>query len=978
MVPRSAKFFSLLLIGMLLLCLPLYSHQAKAVISFDGSTDYNGDGFVDPTIDNGRIRISFMTEERLQNPPGQQITYLPYFFVWDGNDWTEIATMGHFQVSIAPDTPQLPVTSYTIRETYPKQVGVGWEEFYQESVTITDANGHFWQVTDYYTIRDGWDYVEIERHWEHLNDSVAEAVLLPFNLSITYSGAVTPRKADALMMPGSFYNGNLYELNTEDRQVTPDFPMTDLNNQSQYLIVEQERLSIPSVIWEYDNLVCGLLTTPTYVYDGQEHTGNSSLGYRGDADHFELINYLGGWTSGGSQREGYAYTKHIHDQINQDNPGARDQYEWTFKKNSLTVDANITLKKTYRLYLGMTSTPNYGFIEPVQLGWDWINGNYSEANPNLSMQDILKLKAELAYRTFYHQNDTDNEYLFLAGFFSDGTPVEFLGGSSGSMGGQLGQQHALAYALLYYGYQTGNTSMIATANQIIDEFVDLSRNPSAATLDEYGWLLPDYYLETNTSYANARDHGGDVHTVKSGEVLYNLLQCYLLAERYGDSHPNWRTYVESAINIFVVKQFANGTFGNTWTNGISSSCNDIAGAGGVTLALSLMELATLTGNTTYSDAATLAMNYYITEFVDKARFFGVDTGRYDFNYVYKKHIIDSKSAEYMLKTLLRFYELTDNSLYLTKANLTAEWLLTWQYAWNVPLASGSRLGDQNFKTKGVFATSVELNALRPAYGSSYALQNLASYLSDPELQNRADLVSAASRQMIATSSDTLGMSSNFIGAQETYWYHASFTEDTNSPEGGSSGLCYGITIADAYMGTNISIEINDTDDPQDGNGGSSGGGDSGDADNGGGGGSSTETASLVVTVSLENNTRLSNNAQREILVKVTDEQGFPIEQAQVTITLNSNYTLNCEEVEPGSYLAVLDTSGLIPGEYVITITVEKSGYQTSQIEHSLTITQGLNLTAISLTARIGAISGIGLLLALIGKRKLFDDITLEL
>jgi hypothetical protein len=963
---------------MLLLGLPLYSHQSKAVVSFDGATDYNGDGFVDPTIDNGQLRISFMTEERLQNPPGQQITYLPYFFLWDGNNWIEIATMGHFQISIAPETSQSPVTNYTIRETYPKQVGVSWEEFYQECVTIVDGNGHLWQVTDYYTIQDGWDYIEIERHWEHLNDSVADSVLLPFNLSITYSGVVTPRKADVLMMPGCFYNGNLYELNTEDRQVTPDFPMSDLDNQFQYLIVEQKRLSIPSVIWEYDDMVCGLLTTPTYVYDGQEYTGNSSLGYQGDDDHFDLINYLGGWTSGGSSREGYTYSKHINQQINQDNPGARDQYEWTFKKNSLTVDANTTLKKTYRLYLGMTSTSQYGFIEPVQLGWDWINGNYSEANPTLTMQEILKLKAELAYRTFYHKNDTDNEYLFLAGFFSDGSPVEFIGGSSGSMGGQLGQQHALAYALLYYGYQTGNVSMIAAANQIIDEFVDLNRNPSAVTLDEYGWLLPDYYLETNTSYANARDHGGDVHTVKSGEVFYNLLQCYLLAEQYGDSHPDWLRYVEAAINIFVVKQFANGTFGNTWTNGISSSCNDVLGAGGVTLALTLMELATLNGNSTYSDAATLAMNYYITEFVDKAQFFGVDTGRFAASYGYKKHIIDSKSAEYMLKTLLRFYELTDNTFYLTKANLTAEWLLTWQYAWNVPLASGSRLSDQNFKTKGAFATSVELNTLRPAYGISYALQELASKLSDTELQNRADLANIASRQMIATSSDTLGMSSNLIGAQETYWYHAGFTEDSNAPQGGSSGLCYGITIADVYIETNISIATNGTDEPNGGNGGSNEGGGSGDDGNGGGSGSTTETALLIVTVDLENNTRLSNNAQREILVKVTDEQGVPIEQAHVTITLNSNYTLNCEEIELGIYKAVLDTSDLIPGEYVITFTVEKSGYQSSQIIHNLTIKKGLDLTYISLTARIGAVSGIGMLLVLIGKRKLFDDITLDL
>ena len=68
---RYVKYCTLLFISMLLLGLPFYSQQSKADISFDGATDYNGDGFMDPTIDNGRIRISFMTEERLENPPGQ-------------------------------------------------------------------------------------------------------------------------------------------------------------------------------------------------------------------------------------------------------------------------------------------------------------------------------------------------------------------------------------------------------------------------------------------------------------------------------------------------------------------------------------------------------------------------------------------------------------------------------------------------------------------------------------------------------------------------------------------------------------------------------------------------------------------------------------------------------------------------------------------------------------------------------------------
>jgi hypothetical protein len=340
----------------------------------------------------------------------------------------------------------------------------------------------------------------------------------------------------------------------------------------------------------------------------------------------------------------------------------------------------------------------------------------------------------------------------------------------------------------------------------------------------------------------------------------------------------------------------------------------------------------------------------------------------------------------MLKTLLRFYELTGDPTYLNKAHLTAQWLLTWQYAWNVPLEANSRLEAQDFKTKGCIASSVEINAIRPAYGTSYALEKLANYLSDAVLQQRADLVSRASRQMTATPSDPLDMSSALVGAQETYWYHTSFSEDNNAPNGGSSGLCYGITIAEAYLGTNVSLDDGgdgpDNGDDDDGgrNSDNNGGGDSG----GGGGGSngdgdaSADDISLIVTVNLENDTNLRANTKKEIYVTVTDTQGIPLEQALVTITLNNNYTLNCEEVEPSSYKAVLDASQLEAGEYLVTVTVEKAGYRTAEHQYNLTVKPGLNLAAISFSARISAISGLGIILTIIGKRKLFDDITLEL
>ena len=135
---------------------------------------------------------------------------------------------------------------------------------------------------------------------------------------------------------------------------------------------------------------------------------------------------------------------------------------------------------------------------------------------------------------------------------------------------------------------------------------------------------------------------------------------------------------------------------------------------------------------------------------------------------------------------------------------------------------------------------------------------------------------------------------------------------------------------------------------------------------------------LNFTVNLENDTTLRTNSKQEIYVTVTDNQGTPVENAQVTITLNNNYTLICEEIEPGSYKTVLDTSELDIGDYLIIITVEKSGYRSAEQQYHLTIKQGLNLALVSFSARISAVSGIGILLAIIGKRKLLDDITVEL
>ncbi|MFX1465807.1 MAG: hypothetical protein ACFFA5_04985, partial [Promethearchaeota archaeon] len=172
-------------------------------------------------------------------------------------------------------------------------------------------------------------------------------------------------------------------------------------------------------------------------------------------------------------------------------------------------------------------------------------------------------------------------------------------------------------------------------------------------------------------------------------------------------------------------------------------------------------------------------------------------------------------------------------------------------------------------------------------------------------------------------------------------------------------------------------------DPTDGNSGSNeGGGSNNDSSNdsgdNSGGDSSAETAALIVTISLENGTRFNSNSKKEIFVTVSNDQGAPIEQAHVTITLNTNNTLECQEIEPGIYKTILITSELTPGEYLLIVKVEKSGYRTSQLEYNLTVVKGLNFTTISLGVRIGAVSGIGLMLTIIGKRKLFDDITLDL
>jgi len=150
---------------------------------------------------------------------------------------------------------------------------------------------------------------------------------------------------------------------------------------------------------------------------------------------------------------------------------------------------------------------------------------------------------------------------------------------------------------------------------------------------------------------------------------------------------------------------------------------------------------------------------------------------------------------------------------------------------------------------------------------------------------------------------------------------------------------------------------------------SGGGGGGGDGD-----GDGTAPKTLVLTILSEIVQSVAPGTSVNVTVSVTDSSGKAIEGAAVTINIGDVTTLACEDKGDGIYYALIDTSNLSPGSYLISITANKSSYAETSTSFTFRCRSPFLALYVGILGVIMSVAVVGVLAALkkglLGKQQL--------
>jgi hypothetical protein len=320
-----------------------------------------------------------------------------------------------------------------------------------------------------------------------------------------------------------------------------------------------------------------------------------------------------------------------------------------------------------------------------------------------------------------------------AGFMINFHPTDGkLLGNVIEIGGFTGRNTELAYALLYFGYRKHNESYLIKARSVIEFAVKVCQldngfihelyNVDKRTMD-YWWvgaLLPLNYAQTPEKLERLMGNTGErmsylineLRKIKGNyfktmcETEIGILQCYEVEKEHGVDHSRW---LESAIKFgkFILdRQKTDGGWGRAYdTDGVELSkpavlfgLNEHQLNSSTAAAIPfLVRLFKITREEKYLNAARIAGDYVLKEYVDNVEYCGglMDAGSFLDGLAY-----DDEGITGALEGLLALYETTKENRFLDGAVKAAKLHSTWIYIWNVPLPEGSTLRKYDFKTTG--------------------------------------------------------------------------------------------------------------------------------------------------------------------------------------------------------------------------------------------------------------------------------------
>jgi len=244
----------------------------------------------------------------------------------------------------------------------------------------------------------------------------------------------------------------------------------------------------------------------------------------------------------------------------------------------------------------------------------------------------------------------------------------------------------------------------------------------------------------------------------NGEVMINYLKLYKLLKDAGRQKDEFLNLVRRNADFYIEHQLKGndeGSFGRWWD--ISGRPINTLGTNGAYIISMLALLEKITGKKDDIDKALKKAGSYYASLVDN-NYFYADTLDAD--------CVDKEAGCALLRAFLDLYERSSDELYLRYAGLSAGFILSWMFTYDVAFTPRSPAGKRDFKTLGMTAVSVAHHHL-DFYGLSIAYDFLRLWgATKNELWKKCGLIMISScGQLISDRQDLLGRSKDFIGWQ---------------------------------------------------------------------------------------------------------------------------------------------------------------------------------------------------------------------
>jgi hypothetical protein len=405
--------------------------------------------------------------------------------------------------------------------------------------------------------------------------------------------------------------------------------------------------------------------------------------------------------------------------------------------------------------------------------------------------------------------------------------------------GFSGDQTLLAYVQTLWGQKTNTPLYVQRAKTVLDFFVNHCQAPNGFTQGIFdpindtfthwftGILMPFQYAKSEDDVRRyvgrqiaealtpiAQElrglEGNYLRTMC--ESVYPLLLAY---EATGEVEKTWLEAGRRFGEFLLSTQAEDGSWHRAYDpegRGLTSPAPWFGASyaeqksGTIFPVPVLTTLHRLTGDDRYKDAVVRAADFIIDTFVEPTIYMG---GLNDTTHI-KSVKTDSVGVMFLMRSLLKAFEMTQDQRHLAAAVKSAKILASWVYLWDVPFPDGTLLEKTRFRSTGwagcdVIASGSYLdNEFLEFTGD---LANVAVHAGSRSLFDVAELVEYGMQHALSTPDNDHGYVAPGIqceGVLTSYWLSApdttEFSGAVNKLKGDDNDTCNALTNGQAAYG----------------------------------------------------------------------------------------------------------------------------------------------------------------------------------